>query len=85
MAKPIHTKELLSRIRAVLRRPKPVVSGVVTVGSLQIDLNAGAVTRDGQAEQLTKRENALLGFFMRRPNKIFSSRELLDAVWPSEA
>jgi two-component system response regulator MprA len=85
MAKPVHTRELLSRIRAVLRRPKSLAPGVTTIGSSQIDLNVGQVTRGGQTYQLTRRESALLLFFIRRPNKIFASRDVLEAVWPAEA
>ena len=84
LVKPFHPKELLSRIRAVLRRPTSIASDVIAVGTAQVDLRRGNVVRDGETNQLTKRESALLGFLAKHPQKIFSSKELLDAVWPAE-
>ncbi len=87
LAKPFSPQELVSRIRAVLRRvgeSAEPVGQAQTFGALSIDPSARAVTVDGQAVALTAKEFDLLWFLARHPRQVFSRTQLLDSVWGQE-
>jgi len=86
LTKPFSTKELLARIRAVLRRRAPdALDSAVVVGGLRLDPATRRVTwRLGQADREIKigpTEFRLLHFFMTHPERIHSRTHLLDRVW----
>lgn len=86
VTKPFAMKELAARIRAVMRRPTDVVlSDVLRSGDLALDLNSHRLTKGGVEVHLQPRDFALLEFFMRHPNQIFSADVLLARVWSSES
>ncbi|HEY9870204.1 MAG TPA: response regulator transcription factor [Candidatus Obscuribacterales bacterium] len=85
LTKPFHMKELSARIRALLRRVAGQTTNVLTARNLVLDPVKFAVTRDGQPINLRRREFALLEFFMRNPNRVFSLEALADRVWASES
>ena len=82
IAKPFSTKELLARIRAVLRRraPEPVVQAV-TVAGLGLDPGTHRVTFEGQSLKLGPTEFKLLHYFMGSVERVHSRSQLLDKVW----
>jgi DNA-binding response OmpR family regulator len=85
VAKPFSPRELVARVRSVLRRAKgslePVGTKVVEIGDLRVDLGAREVVRDGEPISLTVREFELLAFLMLHPHRVFRREELLDHVW----
>ena len=82
LTKPFSTKELLARIRAVLRRKAPeALDSVVDVGGLSIDPGTRRVSRDGTEVKLGPTEFRLLHFFMTHPERVHSRSQLLDRVW----
>jgi two-component system, OmpR family, response regulator ResD len=87
VTKPFSPRELVARVKAVLRRthpapaPEPAESSVVAIGGLRLDAAARAVTLDGQPVNLTVREFDLLQFLMRHPGQVFTREQLLDNVW----
>ncbi len=88
MSKPFSPRELVSRVRAVLRRangpltPPPDGSPAVLVdGGLNVDVLAREATLDGERVSLTARELELLAFLMRHPRQAFRREELLAEVW----
>ena len=82
LTKPFSTKELLARIKAVLRRRAPQNSGdPVTVKGLHLDPGAHRVTAQGRSLELGPTEFRLLHFFMTHPDRIYSRTQLLDHVW----
>jgi two-component system, OmpR family, phosphate regulon response regulator PhoB len=82
MTKPFSTRELLSRVRAVLRRVRPHASEeVVEIGGLRLDPVAHRVSADGEPMELGPTEFRLLHFFMTHPERVFSRGQLLDNVW----
>ena len=86
LAKPFSTKELLARIRAVLRRKAPeTLDTAVEIAGLRIDPATRRVTRqlvDGQREvKLGPTEFRLLHFLMNHPERVHSRAQLLDRVW----
>lgn len=85
LTKPFEARELLARVRALLRRPPLVQKKVFEVGYLSVDVNARIVTKNGQPVDLAAAEYALLELLIRNPGRIFSSEELLSRVFVSDA
>lgn len=82
IAKPFSTKEMLARIRAVLRRRAPEqVGGVVALGSLSLDSSTYRVAFDGQTLKLGPTEFKLLQYLMTHAERVHSRSQLLDKVW----
>jgi two-component system phosphate regulon response regulator PhoB len=82
IAKPFSTKELLARVRAVLRRraPEPV-GGMITIGELLLDASTYRVSFRGQMLKLGPTEFKLLHYFMGHAERVHSRSQLLDKVW----
>ena len=86
VAKPFSPRELVARVRAILRRSEngrrasdePIAVGSVVVDTLRRDVKAGGVE-----VQLTAREFDLLAFFAENPGIVLSRQQLLDGVWGS--
>lgn len=85
LTKPFHMKELSARVRALLRRASRVQQTVIQVGSLELDTNSHTVTQEGKELQLLPKEFALLEFFMRHPDEVFSPEALLDRIWSTSS
>ncbi len=86
LVKPFSMRELVARVRAMLRRASAVndqVSNqdVVVRGALQIDVARHLVLRDGVEVGLRPKEFDLLLFLSRQPGRVFSRDQLLSAVW----
>ncbi len=86
LTKPFSTKELLARMRAVLRRKAPeALDSAVEVAGLRLDPATHRVTRvvDGQAREVKvgPTEFRLLHFLMTHPERVHSRAQLLDRVW----
>lgn len=83
VTKPFVTKELVARIRALLRRSRAgdTVARRITVGDLEIVPDAASVTKNGQPVHLTKTEFKLLLALASRPNQVFTRELLLQQVW----
>ena len=82
ITKPFSTKELLARIRAVLRRRAPEqVSGVVSIGALSLDAATYRVTFANQMLKLGPTEFKLLHYLMSHAERVHSRGQLLDKVW----
>ena len=86
ITKPFSPAEVIMRIRAVLRRSRPAMSGaVIQVGAISMDTSAYTVTRDNVPIQLGPTEYRLLRYFMERPGRALSRMQLLDGVWGRES
>ena len=86
LTKPFNPRELLARIKAVLRRRTPhLADDAVTIRGLKFEPAARRVTADGRDVQLRNTEFRLLHFFMTHPQRTFSRCQLLDEVWGNEA
>ncbi|PSL13887.1 winged helix family two component transcriptional regulator [Marinobacterium halophilum] len=82
ITKPFSPRELVARLKAVLRRTTPRgVEEPVTVDSLTLDPVSHRVTADGQPVELGPTEFRLLQFFMTHPDRAYSRSQLLDMVW----
>jgi len=82
VTKPFSTKELIARIRAVLRRATPrQVEGAVEVEGLRVDTETHRVTATGSPLDLSPTEFRLLHFFVTHPERVYTRPQLLDRVW----
>lgn len=85
LTKPFHPRELSARVRALLRRSGDVKQNVLTCGDIELDPQGFKVTKGGKEITLLPKEFALLEFFLRHPNQVFSPEALLDRVWSAES
>ncbi len=85
MTKPFHPSELAARVRALLRRPAMVQDEVLKKGDLVVNTHTRKVTKSGKEVALQPMEYKLLEFFLRHPDRLFSSEALLRRCWSDEA
>jgi two-component system phosphate regulon response regulator PhoB len=82
LTKPFSPTELAARIKAVLRRRAPQLSGdVVEIGGLRLDPSTRRVMAKDQRVELSPAEFRLLHFLMTHPGRVYSRAQLLDQVW----
>ena len=85
MTKPFSPRELIARVRAVLRRARPaLVEEKLAFGDIIMDLAAHRVIRGGRRVHLGPTEFRLLRYLLEHPGRVFSREQLLDAVWGSD-
>ena len=81
LTKPFAYPELAARVRALLRRPRDVMSPVLEWGDLKLDPAAHTVWRGAIMIPLTPREFSLLDFLLRHPGAVCTREDLLEHVW----
>ena len=85
VVKPFSPQELVSRVRAVLRRShsgaEPVTESALTHGDLTIDPQARLVTLAGREITLTAKEFDMLYYLARHPRQVFTRYQLLESIW----
>jgi DNA-binding response OmpR family regulator len=81
LVKPFSSRELLARIRAVLRRTATRPETVVRFGDVEVNLDRRVVTRGGSEMQICRAEYKLLVFFLQNANRPVTREELLESVW----
>ncbi|MBI2765942.1 MAG: response regulator transcription factor [Chloroflexi bacterium] len=90
LTKPFSPRELVARVRAMLRRPRTSAArdgqpeGLLRLGDLAIDPGRRAVTRDREQLDLTAREFDLLVMLAEHPGRVFTRAQILDRIWASE-
>ena len=86
LIKPLRQSETLARINALLRRGGPTkVQLEVSLGGIQIDVDAHRVTAHGAAVELTDREMDLAVYMLRNHGRLLTRQELLENVWLTSA
>lgn len=85
LVKPFLLRELAARVRSILRRPRNFVPEDLNIQGVHLSLKTRTVKAGDESSRLMPKECALLEYLMRHPNMVFSSKKLLDAVWPSES
>jgi DNA-binding response OmpR family regulator len=86
LVKPFSPRELVARVRAILRRTRdaPAPQEIVSVGDLEVDLRRREVRRAGEVVALTTREFDLLAFLSGNIGLALSRQQLLDGVWGAD-
>lgn len=86
LSKPFSTRELIARVRAVLRRSSEKNPGpaAIIVGDLMIDKGTYTITKLGMPLELSATEFKLLLYLAERRGRVFSRDQLLDAVWKDD-
>jgi len=86
VTKPFSPRELLARVKALLRRSEPPVDAprTIEIGRLAIDPASYRVSHSGKAVALSTLEFRLLYYLASRPNRVFTRDQLLDAVWGTD-
>jgi two-component system, OmpR family, copper resistance phosphate regulon response regulator CusR len=84
LVKPFEFKELLVRIRALLKRTmnqQLPTGNILKVANLELNVDSKEVTRDGRRINLTAKEFQLLEYFMRNRNRVVSRADIAERVW----
>lgn len=82
ITKPFSTRELVARVRAVLRRyVKAETGALIEINGLRLDPETYRVTANGQDIEISPTEFKLLRFFIGHPERVYSRSRLLDQVW----
>jgi two-component system OmpR family response regulator len=83
LTKPFDTRELMIRLRALLKRPPQRLQNILKLSDLAFDPISRVVRKSGEELHLLPKELALLEFLLRHPDEPFSAEALLDRIWPS--
>jgi DNA-binding response OmpR family regulator len=81
LVKPFAMRELLARLRALLRRNHPYTNGRLEIGGLVVDPITHTVEREGRSIDLTPKEFALLEYFMYHPNQVVTREMIEQHIW----
>jgi DNA-binding response OmpR family regulator len=86
VTKPFSIRELMARVKAVLRRATPQAAGgeVYRFSDVEVNVRSNEVLRGGEPVELSSKEFALLAYFVAHPAETLSRDRLLDAVWGYE-
>jgi DNA-binding response OmpR family regulator len=85
VVKPFGSRELLARIRALLRRSSTEETRVVAFGDVEVDLTRRVVSRKGEVLKLTRAEYNLLTYFLQNPDRALTRDMILNSVWGYES
>jgi DNA-binding response OmpR family regulator len=85
LTKPFSLKELSARLKSLIRRSTNVCSNQLRCADIELDPTNHTVTKAGKPVHVLPIDFALLEFFMRHPQQVFSSNALLANVWASES
>jgi two-component system, OmpR family, manganese sensing response regulator len=84
IVKPFELRELLARVRALLRRPttiEPVASPRLKVDGFELDVQNQVAYRNGRTIELSEKESQLLEYFMRQPNQLLTHEQISHYLW----
>ena len=82
LTKPFSPRELIARIKSLLRRSSPVnTQDIISINNLMLDTGSHRVEGNGQTLELGPTEFKLLRFFMENPDRVFSREQVLNNVW----
>ena len=82
VSKPFSVREVLARVKAVLKRTGNMSDRLLAYEGLAMDVSSKTVSIDGNAVALTRTEYELLRLLLEHRGQVFSRRQLLESVWP---
>ena len=83
VTKPFSAKELLARVRAILKRSgnKPIATKHTIIGEARIELDNFLIRKAGAEHHLSPKEHDILSYLVQHPNTVISRRQLIDDIW----
>jgi len=81
LVKPFSFRELVARVRALLRRNSATRDAILRVADIELDPATHEVRRAGRQIDLTTKEYAILEYFMRHPNQVLSRQQIAEHAW----
>ena len=84
LTKPFEFRELLARLRALLRRPSALQPSILAVADLVVDTAGQTISRGGKTISMTTKEYALVEFFARNAGRVVGRAEIAEHVWDEE-
>jgi two-component system copper resistance phosphate regulon response regulator CusR len=84
LVKPFHFRELLARVRALMRRGPELTPDVIEVGDLAVDTRTREVRKAGRPVEMTAKEYAFLEFLARNAGKVVGRAEISEHVWADD-
>ncbi len=85
MTKPFDVRELTARLKGLLRRPLDVMQTELKAGDVVLKVDSKTLVCGDKTVLLRTRECALMEFLLRHPDRLFSGKAILSAVWPSDS
>lgn len=85
MVKPFSFSELFARVRALVRRPKTVITSLLQIDGLSLNISTFDVKRNDSTIKLSSKEFRLLEYLMRHPKKIITKEQIMNNVWNYDA
>lgn len=85
MTKPVNEKEMILRIKALLRRAQIVNERKIVIGDVELNYDNLTVTRNGEMQELPQKEFLLLYKLLSYPGKIFTRIQLMDEIWGADS
>lgn len=85
LPKPFSSKELLARLKAVLRRNEADPSNEMSFGDVKLDPSSYCLIKGDKKEALSYREYQILELFFKKPDRRYSAEEILNEAWPFDA
>lgn len=84
LSKPFGMMEMVSRIKAVLRRTSSTSSNLLKIGNIEMNLDSHSVTVNDETVELTRKEYELLKLFLSHPGIVYTRESLLNRIWEIE-
>lgn len=84
LTKPFAPEELISRINALLRRPREYRGQVLRAGDIELDSGKRLVKQNNEVIHLTPKEFAVLEFFLEHQDQVFTQEALLERIWQAD-
>ncbi len=84
LTKPFQLRELIVRVKALLRRPVALIEDSMPIADAVFNPKAGTISRHKTIARLQPREAELLEFFLKRPNQVIRAEAVMAAVWGSD-
>lgn len=81
LPKPFDPDELLSRVRAILRRSEAYQPTALVFGSLTLDPGTGDLACGGKSVRLSGRDSQIMELFLRSPRQMFSAEQIMEKIW----
>ena len=85
LLKPFAFKELLARVRALVRRPKTALDQILKISDLELDTKSFTVKRKNKTISLSNKEFSILEYLIRNANKILTKDQIIAHVWDYDA